>query len=526
MQDLQKTLEILIGYIKSVWVKKRYIMICSWLICPVGFVYVASMPDVYQSSAKVYVDTRSVLQPLLRGLALQTDPRQEIAMMVKTLLSRPNIEIIARESDLDITATTPEAYESLINSLSRNINLRSAGRDNLYTISYSHKNPEMARTVVQETLDLFVEGTKGNSRKDSDSANQFIDEQIGEYESRLSAAEQRVSNFKRKYADLLPNQGTFYQNYSQLESQLEQIRLTIKETEQQISTLTEQISSQKSNVDGFAVRPSNSQSPLTTRYDDRITKLEGNLDDLMLKYTELHPDVIEAVNLLDSLKKARDNEIEEYYASGEDANGNEQIGSIASELKLEVSRLESQISSLKVRESNYSNKIDTLKQKIDLVPQVEAERTALNRDYEITKRKYEELLTRKEQSDLAQKADVSNENVQFKVIEPPISPRNASGPNRLLNYTIVLALGFAAGIGIAFLISQLNPILIRASQLTLMTGYPVLGSVSHLNKIEIKKISRRHLFIFIVSSSLIIGLYAALAAAEIMNINVYARIFS
>ncbi len=159
-------------------------MICTWLICPVGFVYVASMPNVYESSARVYVDTRSVLQPLLRGLALQTDPRQEVAMMVQTLLSRPNIEIIARESDLDITATNAVEYENLINSLSNKIRLTATGRNNLYTISYSHRDPEMARTVVQETLDLFVEGTKVNSRKDSDFASQFIDEQIDEYEIR------------------------------------------------------------------------------------------------------------------------------------------------------------------------------------------------------------------------------------------------------------------------------------------------------------------------------------------------------
>ena len=95
MQELQKTLELFLNYAKGIWNKKRYIMISTWLICPVGFFYVMSLPDVYQSSAKVYVDTPSVLQPLLRGLAIQNDPRQEIAMMVKTLLSRPNIEIIA-----------------------------------------------------------------------------------------------------------------------------------------------------------------------------------------------------------------------------------------------------------------------------------------------------------------------------------------------------------------------------------------------------------------------------------------------
>ena len=136
MQDLQKTLELLLDYLRGVWVKKRYVMICSWLICPIGFVYIASLPDVYQSQARVYVDTRSVLQPLLRGLAVQTNPQQEISMMVKTLLSRPNLEVIARESDLDVTALTPEDYEDMISDLSSNI-----------SVSYTHLTLPTKRIV-------------------------------------------------------------------------------------------------------------------------------------------------------------------------------------------------------------------------------------------------------------------------------------------------------------------------------------------------------------------------------------------
>jgi polysaccharide chain length determinant protein (PEP-CTERM system associated) len=525
MQDLQKTLELIIGYIKGVWVKKRYIMICTWLICPIGFGYVASMPDVYQSSARVYVDTRSVLAPMLRGLALQSNPQEEVSMMVRTLLTRPNLEIIARNSDLDITTSNEDQYENLITSLSRDIRLRKAGRENLYTISYVHKDPEMARTVVQETLDLFVEGTKGSNRKESDSANQFIDEQIDEYETRLLNAEQRLVNYKRKYSTLLPNQGSFYANYSSLQAQLEQTRLSIKETEQQIASLAKQVSASQSQTSDSSDGPFEGPSSLTTRYDSRIKSLEETLDQLMLKYTELHPTVIETNNLLDSLTAARKKEIEEYFAK-DNGVAPDKIGSIANELTLEISRQEGQLASLRVREENYSAKMDALKDKIDFVPQAEAERTALDRDYNITKKKYEGLLNRRESSDLARKADVSSESVQFRVIDAPRTPKNATYPNRLLNYSAVLALGFAAGLAIAFLISQLNPVLIKASQLTALTSFPVLGAVSHLNKAHILKVKRSRLLMFLFSSSIIVGIYGVLMTAEIMQINIYTRIFS
>ena len=272
-------------------------------------------------------------------------------------------------------------------------------------------------------------------------------------------------------------------------------------------------------------QPFEGPTSLTTRYDSRIKTLEARLDQLMLKYTELHPDVIEANNLLDSLRTSRKVDIDEYLSTN-DGDKPEKIGSFVSELNLEMSRLKSQIASLRVREKNHSNKINILKQKMDLVPQVEAERTALNRDYQVTQRKYGELLSRKEQAELAQKADVSSEDVQFRVIDPPIAPETASGPNRLINYTITLFLGSSAGLALAFLISLLNPILIRGSQLTALTSYPVLGMVSHLNKAHIKKVKRSRLLVFVLSSSLIIGIYSLMMVAEIMNIEIYSRVFS
>lgn len=526
MQDLQKTIELLLDYLKGVWVKKRYVMICTWLICPLGFAYVASMPDIYQSQARVYVDTRSVLQPLLRGLAIQTNPQQEISMMVKTLLSRPNLEIIARESDLDVTALTPEDYENMVSQLTNNITLRSAGRDNLYTIAYSNSDPQMAKTVVQETLDLFVEGALGSSRKDSDSASRFIEEQITDYENRLSSAEQRVADFQRKYASLLPQSGSFYQNYTELKSQFEQTELTIRETEQQIKALSGGQGGQNSQTDSFAVSPSDSNSVLTTRYDARIKNLEERLDELSLKYTDLHPDVIETKHLLESLQKSRQEEIDSYLANVSSEDPSSSLGGLSKEIRIEVSRLQSLIASLNVRRDDYQRKIDEIKQKIDLVPQVEAEFTALNRDYGITKRKYEELLSRRESADLAQKADVSSEDVQFRVIDPPLAPLAPTGPNRLIGYTAVVFIGFAAGLGVAFLISQLNPVLIRGRQLTALTSYPVLGVVSHLNVKGIRKMNRARIAVFAFSSGLILLMYSALMATEILQIDLLSRIFA
>lgn len=522
MQELQQTIDMILDYIRGIWLKKRYVMLCSWLICPIGFGYVAMMPDVYKSEAVVFVDTRSMLQPLLSGLAIQTNPQQEIAMMAQTLLSRSNIEIIARESDLDITVNTADGYTNLINALSNNIRLNRTGRNNIYTISYSNRNPELAKRVVQETLDLFVEGSLGNNRRDTDTASRFLDEQISEYETRLIEAEQRLADFQRRYNDILPVSGSFYSTLQGATGNLENTQLQIRELQQQVTSLKSQMSSGRA-TDGFDVRQGDNTPVITTRYDNRIKSLEEKIDQLKLRFTDQHPDVIEAKSLLASLEESRQDEIKAYFsATGEEGN-DANLSPLATELKLEISRLEGQIASLRVRESDFEAKIQELRNKIDLVPQIEAESTALNRDYGITKQKYEELLRRKEAAELSRRADVSSEELQFRIIEPPLVPSKPTGPKRLMFYTGVLVLGFGVGIALAFALSQLRPVLVRGRQLTTLTSFPVLGAVTHLNLKQIQRRNRIRVFVFILSSGAIVSMYAILLAAELANVNLVER---
>ena len=156
-----------------------------------------------------------------------------------------------------------------------------------------------------------------------------------------------------------------------------------------------------------------------------------------------------------------------------------------------------------------------------MIPQIEAESSALNREYGVTKRKYEELLSRRESADLSRRADVSSEDLQFRIIEPPLLPKKPSGPDRLVFYTGVLLLGFGTGIGIAFLVSQLSPILIRPKQLLNVADYPIWGTVTHLNIEKINKTNRTRLILFVLSSGTIITMYGVLVAAEIMNLDLF-----
>jgi len=508
---MQQILEEVLDYLKGIWLKRRYLMIATWLICPLGWFAVSQMPDIYKSDARVFADTQSILGPILRGMTVQVNPDVHVNLMVKTLLSRPNLERIARMTDLDVQATTPKQFDAIIKRLKSGISLRKTGgrNQNIYNIGFSDNDPVMARDVVQSVLTVFIENTQGADRRDSDSANKFLDSQISEYEKRLLKAEARLTSFKQKYSGVLPNQtGGYYAKLNNSKEQLKKLELTLLETKTQLSTSKAKLNPSTTPDTAQQNNIVNSNSIKTT-YDGRITDLEVQLDSLQLRYTEQHPDVKEVQRRLEHLTKQRISEIDQYLASN-DENADEYMtisqNPVIQDIQIQVNQLEAQVAALQVRVSNYRNIVKELESKIHTLPEIEAELKQLNRGYGITKNQYEQFLKRKEQTTIGQSANETTSKVNFKVIDPPRVPLTPTGPKRLLFYAVVTFLGAGVGIGLSFLFSQINPVVTSSSQVSRATGIPIFGIVSATENIGLQRKDKKKTLLFIVSNSILLAI--------------------
>ena len=105
---MRELYEQLLTYLTGTWRYRWFIMLIAWLVCIVGWGYVYQLPDKYRASARVHVDTKSMLTPLLRGLTVGANKGQQVQLVKRTLLSRPNLEKLARMTDLDLVALTPD----------------------------------------------------------------------------------------------------------------------------------------------------------------------------------------------------------------------------------------------------------------------------------------------------------------------------------------------------------------------------------------------------------------------------------
>lgn len=469
---MEELINQLLSHVKGIWKYRWYAVVAAWFVAIAGWITVYTLPDSYESSARIYVDTQSVLQPLMAGMATPTNLEQQVMIMSRTLISRPNVERVMRMVDLDIKAKTMKDREQLIKDLTGGIKIVAIGRDNLFTISYNDENPKIAKDVVQSLLTIFVEGSLGGKKQDATSAIHFIDEQIKTYEQKLVTAETALKEFKQKNMGLMSRQGGDY--ISQLSAagdSLNQAKLELKEAEQSRDAL-------KKQIEGDEPVPMSEESPSVAsnpEIDSRIQALNKNLDAMLLNFTERHPDVISTKRLIAQLE-ARKKEEAKLVKRSNDPGKN--YSPMLQQLSVALAEAEARAAAMKARVEEYTSRYNRLKSMSNAVPEVEADFTQLNRDYEINKRNYEQLLQRRETAKISGEMSDTTELVTFRIIDPPTAPQTPTGPNRVRLFSLVLLAALASGIGIAFVISQIRPSFHSQSSLRELTGRPVLGTVA------------------------------------------------
>lgn len=496
----------LFTYLKGIWKYRWVAMAAAWVFAIAGWVVVYKLPDDYQASARIYVDTQNVLKPLMAGMTISPDLQQQVSIMSRTLISRPNVERVVRMVDLDIKAKDVKDQEMLVKELMEKIKLGTTGRDNLFTIHYNNPNPKLAKDIVQSLLTIFVEGGLGDQRKDSSSAIRFIDEQIQSYEEKLIAGESNLKAFKQKNIGLMPQQGTDY--YSQLSlaaEELNKTRLDLREAEEARDAIKRQITGDEPIL--LVDQSDPTSAFVNVELDSRIDALNKNLDSLRLNFTELHPDIVAAKRLVAQLEERKKEEARLVRPSNDPGKN---YSPMLQQLNVALAEAEADVASMRARVDEYTSRYERLKSLSNAVPQVEAELAQLNRDYQVNKSNYEKLLERRESAKISGELGSVTDLMSFRIIDPPTVPDQPTGPDRNKLFSLVFLGALIAGVGVAFVVSQIRPTFHSQMSLREVTGRPILGSIPMIwtSKEKIKR--RKRLYAFGLSLLSLLGLYGVL----------------
>jgi len=245
----------------------------------------------------------------------------------------------------------------------------------------------------------------------------------------------------------------------------------------------------------------------------KLKQYQEQLDTMLSQYTEQHPDVKLLRTMIAELKIGKDNAEtsvpdERAKVSVAGAGAIIEFNPVYQELKVEMSKAKVELEILKVQLSDKTNVMKRLKKDIDVIPEVEAKLSKLNRDYAVTRERYLNLVERRESARLAQDAGQSSSDITFRVIEPPITPITPAGPPRVLYLVASLFAALGAGLGWSFVRFMLAPTFFDLKQVTEKIGLPVLGTVSLYLSPKHKRKRKLQLASFLSATSLLVIVFA------------------
>lgn len=464
----------------TLW-RRRWIMIgLAWLICLLGWAFIAVIPDRYEVTARIYVDTDTLLSPLMKGISVDVNMNRQADVMRQTLLSRPNLEKVLALTRFDFAAKTPEELDKAIQKLQIGIKVQPQGKE-VFSISFLHRNAVKAKDIVQSLLTVFVETNLGSRRQDVVQARRFIEGQIEQYERQMKVAEQQLATFKRDHLLELPQTGNHAAQLEKAKMESRQLASQLDGARTRLALMRHQLAATPQFVDIDAPAPV-VIAGRSIELELRIAEQQKNLDLFTSRYTESHPDVVAARRSLKALQDEYEQEIRNPSRPEPMPRTIKQRvrNALYEQLQLKAVETESELRTLERRLSDQNFEVDRLNRVAFSVPNVEAEFKSLDRDYQVMRKNYDELLQRREQVRLAQEVHEKAEKTQYRLVDPPIVPQIPSSPNRPLLMTFVLAVALGASGLVALGLGQLDDSFSTTQQVRQALAYPVIGGITLL----------------------------------------------
>jgi polysaccharide chain length determinant protein (PEP-CTERM system associated) len=520
-------LDHLFDEVRGAWRFRWVALVTAFVVAFIGWAVVFALPDRYEADARVFVDTRTALKPALQGLTIDQNVDAQINYVRQSLLEGPQLARIAQDAGVLSPAVTDErARAKILSALSDSIVLSvfSAGtqgdeRSTAGTIySFHYTDSERARSlrVVESLLNTFVEQTLGGKREGSQQAQQFLETQIKDYEQRLSAAEDKLAAFKKKNVGLMPSDQGGY--FAQLQRELD----SAKKAESELSvTMSRREELAKQLHSDSVVSTTGSSAIIGGRGTggsdtlSRIQETQARLDELLLKYTDKHPDVIATRATLAELKQRRATELASLQRGDASAIASSGAGNnpVYQSMQLELNKVDVEIAALRRELAQHQGAVADLRQRLNSAPQVEAEYQQLNRDYDVNKAQYTALLESYQKARLGERADNAG-SVRFEIVLPPTSPLTPVWPKRFLLLGLIWLAALGVGGGVAYGLHTIKPILSSVRAVNALTAFPVLGVVSGAFPTAHRKRMWRHVWRISAASAC---LFVALGIALVLN---------
>lgn len=494
--DLHELYQLVLLEVRATWRYRWHALIVAWCLMIIGALLVFSLPNKYDASAQVYADTEALTNPLLHGLAVQPDPRARLQVITHTLLARPNLKEVADTTGLSVRATTPADEETLLDNLGKAVTVDNGGTKDLYVISYSDPDRQMAQKVVQAFLQILMNKTSGADSASNARAQDFLQQQVADYGKRLNEAERQLAEFQKANVGYIPNQGgsSYFSRLQAAQAQLQSLQDQYDTTVASRATTLQQMHEMQSGPASGGI------DPRTQEIDKEIASYQARLNKLLLSYTDQYPDVISTRRMIKQLQERR--------AALKRSGSTSPMGVVTDnpvyqEMQKSLYASQVEIHKLGTEIALQKQQIADLKSNVDKITDVQATLQRMTRNYDVTKKQYDELVARLNTAQLSQDASQTGNNLKFRVISPPVAPLVPTSPKRGLLLLLVFGLAVVIGAAFAYFMHKIRPVFVSLKGLRESGDYPVLGAFSMIVSNSRREERRREVLGFCAGACLL-----------------------
>ncbi len=497
--------------IYSVWHRRWLALGVAWAVCLLGWLFVATVPNSYESRSRIFVQLDDALSEQI-GIGAN-DRKRDIDRVRQTLTSAVNLEKVVRATRIGETVTTPKQMEGTVLGLAKAIKVINQ-QDNLFEISATSssgslsdaENAKLAQDIVQKMIDIFREENLAGGRGEMVGTIAFMDQQLADRQKQLETAEQARLAFEAKYPELAQGGTSVLQRLEAGRAEMRGIDADLAAAQSALAAINGQIAGTPSTI-AVAGPQGGARGALAQASADLAAMRARGL-------TDSHPDVIAQRNQVASLRA---------QVAAEGSGGGSGMPNPAySSLESIKAERQANLQALTARRAALQSDIASVSAKQFNDPEVAAEAQRISRDYDVLKQQYDKLLQDREELRLRGQVENEHSAVKFQIIDPPTTPRAPIAPNRPLLLLGVLVAGLGAGVAAAFAIGQLRSTFTTAAKLERAIGLPVLGSISQTLTEAGRVIRARRAKYFIAASAALAGLFVLLLTAEFIQVGMVA----
>ena len=460
--------------LSSVYRRKGLVVSVFVVISSLPAYLATIMPDVYKSSTLIRFTPPRVPATLVGSTVTQPRYlRERIQSIIQEFLSTTQLERTIQEFNRYPSSATG-ALEVSIGDLRESITVESRRDPNVFELSFESKNPEKAKQVTNRLASLFIEQNLRVREHQAQETKSFINAEAERLRKELEEQEAVVNRYKAANRFELPEQLD-----TNLRS-LEQLRRELEGNNQRAAALQERkgvLQKQIVETDIPKADALGGPLPVPANALPQSVQLEmkkKELDSLLQRYSNKHPDVVRLQKEIQMFGNASTHS--NTGSSMEPSSGNP----LKRVLQTQIADIDLEIQALRSQSERIRSQINVLQTRIDNSPVRAIELSKISRGYEITLRKYQDLLAKGLESELSENVEKQQKGEQFQIVEPANFPVKPVRPNRLMIVLAGLAGGLVGGIGLAFLLETLDTSFKKSDEINAYVNVPLLATLPAL----------------------------------------------